>query len=141
MAGSLTNVGEAALLNYLFRDASLGLDATNLWIALFTVTPSESATGTEVTGGSYARKSINRTGTGWDAANATAPTQTENTGAITFVTATADWGTIVSFGVCKSAAGSLATDMLAWASLAVSKTILNGDTGQFNAGSLVVTAD
>jgi hypothetical protein len=82
--GSMTDVFEKKLLDYLFRDASLGLDATNMWIALFTTTPTDSTTGTEVSGGSYARVAVVRTGAGWDAASGASPGTTQNTGAITF---------------------------------------------------------
>ncbi len=82
--GSMTDVYEKKVLDYLFRNASLGLDGTNLWVALFTVTPTDSTTGTEVTGGSYARTAVVRTGAGWDAAAGASPGATQNTGAVTF---------------------------------------------------------
>jgi hypothetical protein len=140
MAGSLTDVWEKRILDYLFRDQALGLDATNWWIALFTTAPTDSTTGTEVTGGSYARKAVVRTGAGFNAATGTLAL-VDNTAAVTFATATADWGTITSFGICKSAAGALSTDLVYWGTLTVSKAILNGDIAQFLAGALDVTMD
>jgi hypothetical protein len=139
--GSMTDVFEKKLLDYLFRDASLGLDATNMWIALFTTTPTDSTTGTEVTGGSYARVAVVRTGAGWDAASGASPGTTQNTGAITFATATADWGTVTGFGICKSLAGALSTDLIYWAALNANKTVSNGDTASFAAAALAVTQD
>ena len=138
--GSMTDVGEKALLNYLFRNTAIGLDGTNVWVALFTTTPTDSTTGTEVSGGSYARVAVVRTGAGWDAASGTLGT-TQNTGAITFATATADWGTVTGFGICLSLSGALSTDLLYWGALTANKTVSNGDTASFAAGALSVTQD
>lgn len=140
MAGSMTDVWEKRLLDYLFRDVALGLHATNMYIALFTANPSDSAAGTEVTGGSYARVAVVRTGAGFDVA-AGALALTSNTAAVTFPTATADWGTLTAFGITKSLAGALSTDLIYWGTLTVSKAILNGDIAQFLAGAIDVTAD
>lgn len=139
--GSMTDVGEKALLNYLFRNTAIGLDATNVWVALFTTTPTDSTTGTEVSGGSYARVAVVRTGAGWDAASGASPGTTQNTGAVTFPTATADWGTVTGFGICLSSAGALSTDLLYWGALTASKTVSNGDTASFAVGTLSVTQD
>jgi hypothetical protein len=140
VAGSMTDVWEKIVLNHLFRNAALGLDATNMWIALFTANPTDSTTGTEVTGGSYARVAVVRTGAGWDAAAGTLAL-TQNTAAVTFPTATADWGTITGFGITKSLAGALSTDLIYWGTLTVSKAILNGDIAQFLAGAIDITQD
>lgn len=138
---SLTDVGEKAILNYLFRNTSIGLDGTNVWVALFTTTPTDSTTGTEVTGGSYARTAVVRTGAGWDAASGASPGTTQNTAAITFPTATADWGTVTGFGITISSAGALSTDLFLWGALGASKTVSNGDTASYATGTLSVTAD
>lgn len=140
MAGSLTDVWEKKVLNHLFRDAALGLDASSMWVALFTAAPTDSTTGTEVTGGSYARVAVSRTGAGFDAAAGTLAL-TSNTAAVTFPTATADWGTLTAFGITKSLAGALSTDLVYWGTLTVSKAILNGDIAQFLAGAIDVTQD
>lgn len=139
--GSLTDVWEKKLLDYLFRDAALGLDAADWWVALFTVTPTDSTTGTEVVGGSYARVAVDRTGAGFDAASGASPGATQNTGAVGFVTATADWGLVTGFGLCVSLAGALATDLAYWADLTVHKQVYSGDTASFAAGALSVTQD
>lgn len=139
--GSMTDVGEKAILNYLFRNTSIGLDGTNVWIALFTSVPTDSTTGTEVTGGSYARVAVVRTGAGWDAASGASPGTTQNTGVITFATASADWGTITGFGITISSAGALSTDLLYWGALTASKVVSSGDTASFSAGTLSVTQD
>lgn len=137
----MTDVWEKKLLDYLFRDTSLGLDATNCWVALFTTTPTDSSAGTEVAGGSYARVAVVRTGAGWDAASGASPGTTQNTGVITFPTATADWGTVTGFGICKSLAGALSTDLIYWGALGANKTVSNGDTASYAAGTLSITQD
>ena len=141
MAGSLTDTWEKKVLDYLLRNTSLSLDASNNWIALFTAAPSDSSTGTEVTGGSYARVAINRTGTGWSASSGTTPATSNPAATVTFATATANWGTIVSFGICNSLAGALSTDLMFWGDLSASKVVNNGDTASFAAASLSVTCD
>jgi hypothetical protein len=140
VAGSMTDVWEKTILNHLFRNTALGLDATNMWIALFTTTPTDSTTGTEVTGGSYARVAVARTGAGFNAATGTLAL-VDNTAAVTFPTATADWGTITAFGITKSLAGALSTDLIYWGTLTVAKAIQNGDIAQFLAGAIDITQD
>jgi len=149
MAGSMTDVWEAKFLDLIFKNTAAsattpaGLHTTNVWIALFTAAPTDATgvTGTEVTGGSYARVAVVRTGAGWNAATGTAPTLTDNTNIITFATASANWGTVVAFGICNSLAGSLATDLIYWGDLSTSKTISNGDTATFAAGAIDITQD
>lgn len=103
------------------------------YVGLFTAAPSDSGGGTEVTGGSYARKST--AGADWNAASGGS---TSNANAITFVTATASWGTVTHFGIFDAAT---AGNLLRWAALTTSKAIGNGDTASFAAGALVCTED
>lgn len=138
MAGSATDVFEKKILDYIFRNASMGLDGTNVWVGLFTAAPSDSAAGTEVTGGSYARVAVVRTGAGWNAATGTSPALTDNTGAITFPTATGSWGTVTHFGIFDAAT---AGNLLYWADLTATKTVGSGDSASFAAGALDVTQD
>ncbi len=138
MAGSATDYFEKKILDYVFRSTSMGLDATNVWVGLFTAAPSDSAAGTEVSGGSYARVAVVRTGAGWNAATGTSPALTDNTGAITFPTASGSWGTVTHFGIFDA---STAGNLLYWADLAASKTVASGDTASFAAGALDITQD
>lgn len=144
--GSLTDVWEKKLLDLIFRNTGasatvpMGLDGTNMWLCLFTVDPTDSTTGTEVTGGSYARVAIDRTGTGFAAATGTTAT-TNPAGTTTFPTATANWGTVTAFGLCKSLAGSLSTDLVFWGAVATPKAVNNGDTASFLAANLSITCD
>ncbi len=79
-------------------------------VALFTAVGTDAGTGfTEVTGGSYAR--VTTSGSTWNAASGTAPSIITNSGAITFPTATANWGTAIAFGLYDA---SSAGNLLAW---------------------------
>jgi hypothetical protein len=103
------------------------------YVALYTAAPSDAGGGTEVTGGSYARKST--AGTDWNASSAGS---ISNANAITFATASASWGTVTHFGVFDAAS---AGNLLFWAALTASKTVGSGDTASFAAGALVHTED
>lgn len=146
MAGSLTDTWEKKVLDLIFRNtgasatAPMGLDTASMWVALFTVAPTDSTTGTEVTGGSYARVAVDRTGTGFAAAAGTTAT-TNPAATVTFPTATADWGTVVAFGLCKSLAGALSTDLVFWGSLTTNKAVNSGDTASFTTSNLSITCD
>src|SRR4051812_23245549 len=73
------------------------------WVALFTAAPSDAGGGTEVTGGSYARKST--AASDWSAASGGAAS---NVAAIAFVTATASWGVVTHWALMDaSTAGNM----------------------------------
>lgn len=79
-------------------------------VALFTAVGIDAGTGfTEVTGGSYAR--VTTSGATWNAASGSAPSSITNSGAITFPVATANWGTVIAFGLYDAAS---AGNLLAW---------------------------
>ena len=91
------------------------------YVALFTVAPTSDAGtgGTEVTGGAYAR--VSTTGPNWNVPSAssgtepaTTPASTSNSATISFPTATANWGTVVAFGLYDAATSGnlLAFDFL-----------------------------
>src|SRR3954471_14100195 len=102
-----------------------------VWVGLYTAAPSDAGGGTEVTGGSYARKST--AGADW---NAAASGSTSNANAITFVTATGTWGTVTHFGLFDAAS---AGNMLRWAPVTTSKSFASGDTATSPSASLVLT--
>jgi hypothetical protein len=54
---SFTDAYETSILNHVFRNSALTSPAS-VWLALFSVAPTESAAGTELTGNGYARKQI-----------------------------------------------------------------------------------
>lgn len=100
-----------------------------VWAALYTTAPTDAGGGVEVAGGAYARTAITF--------GAAAGGSQSNSVAVVFPTATADWGTVVAVGVFDAVAGNL----MYWANLAASRTVLNTDVIQFSIGALVVTMD
>lgn len=121
---SLSNTYETTTLNWLFT-ASAATRPTSWTIGVFTVAPTDSTAGTEVTGGSYARQSI--------AFTVSNPTAT-NTAAVEWPAATADWGTIVACAVFDQSGV-----MIAYAALTTSKTVNTGDVLRLPASSLTFT--
>ena len=66
MAGSFSNFLELEVLDHVFGAAVYTAPAT-LYIALYTVAPTDAAGGTEVTGGAYARKDVANNATNFPA--------------------------------------------------------------------------
>lgn len=130
MAGSFSDYLENELLDHVLKVGAFS-EPTNVYVALFTVAPTDAGGGTEVSGGDYARKVCNT----WDAAASGA---SANTGAITFAQASEDWGTVVAFALFDAIT---AGNMLAWGDLTAEKAVDDGDTAEFAAGDLDVTLD
>lgn len=119
----------------------------NVYIGLFTATPSDSGGGTEVSGGSYARVAVASTLANWagtqSSGSTTASTgtsaQTSNNNTITFPAPTGNWGTVTSMGIFDSLTGG---NLLYWVALTTSKTVNNGDAApNFPAAALTITED
>ena len=103
---------------------------TTLYVALYTVAPSDTGGGTEVSGGAYARQ------TGTFTVSGTNPTTASNTAAIEYPTATANYGTVVAVGILDASSGG---NLLAYYTLDSSKVVSSGDVFRFNAGDLDIT--
>jgi len=96
---------EKKCLDETFGNASKPSRPT-LYFALFTASPSDSTdTGTEVSGGSYARAAVTNNSTNFPAAarGGSSPATKSNGIDIFFPTSTAGWGNIVAFGVYDAA--------------------------------------
>lgn len=130
---------ELKVLDAVFSATALPAMATT-YIALYTVNPSEAnASGTEVTGGSYARVAFTNNATNWPAASGTAPASKSNGVAIVFAAPTANWGVVTGFAIYDALTVG---NEVAWGTLTVSKTVNNGDAApQFAIGALVITLD
>jgi hypothetical protein len=120
---SFTNYLETELLDHVFAGNSYTSPST-VYVGLFTAAPGEAGGGTEVSGGSYLR----RTGSFSVSGNLAT-----TTAAIEFPTATAPWGTVTHIGIFDA---SSAGNMLAYASLTASKTIDSGDVFRIPAGDI-----
>jgi len=132
-AGGASDYLANKLLDHIFKTGEYSVP-TNIYVALADTTIADDTTGTTISepaGGAYARKQHEA----YDAAVAGA---SENTGAITFVTATASWGTVTDVALIDAAT---AGNILFYATLDDSKAIGNGDTAKFNDGALDFTMD
>lgn len=122
---------EAEIAELIFGISAFSAPA-NVYIGLFTAAPSDSGGGTEVTGGSYARAAVTNDATKWDliAGNI------ENQDAITYATATANWGTVTHFGIFDAASGG---NLLWHGALTSSSTVNNGGTYRIAVGDISIT--
>lgn len=127
--------------------AAAGTGPANVYVGLFTTTPTDVGGGIEVTGGSYARVAIISSLTAWAGTQAAASTlastgtigTTSNNAAITFPVPTANWGSVVGIGIYDAAA---AGNLLFWAPLTVAKTVNNADPApSFAAAALTLQID
>lgn len=136
MAGSLTDFMEKKILDTYFSGSTYAKPAT-LYCGAFTVAPSDTGGGTELTvGNGYIRTAANS----WAAASGTTPTATSNSAAITFPQNTGvDWGTIVALGIFDQQA--VGGNLIAWATLGTNKLIQVGDVLEVPIGSFVLQLD
>jgi hypothetical protein len=133
--GSFSDYLELELLDHVFKVGSY-TQPTKICIALCKSTIADDDTGatlpTEVANsGAYARKQCNT----WATASAGA---TYNNMAITFVEATANWGTVTDFAIVDSATYG-AGNMLGYGKLTTPKKIGTGDTAKFATGDIDVS--
>lgn len=130
--GSFSDYLEDKLLDHTVGKASFTMPS--VWIALSTADPLDDGSGMAEPGaGSYARKS---TAAGdWNSASGGA---IDNANDITFVEATASWGTITHFALFDALTVG---NMLAHGTLGTPKAIGSGDTAKFAAGDLDITLD
>ena len=120
---------EDKVLDHVFGGNAYSAPST-LYVALYTVAPTDTGGGTEVSGGGYVRQSSAFTVSG------TNPTTASNSAAIEYPTATADYGTVVAVGIFDASSSG---NLLAYANLTTSKVVSTGDVFRFNTGDLDVT--
>lgn len=120
---ALSNVHAASMLNTSLRSGTY-------YLALFLTDPTASGTGTEASGGGYARKVIS-----FDAPSlVSGKQQVKNTDAVDYGVITADIGTVSYWGIFDSQTGG---NLLWYGSFARGKNVLNGDAITVNAGAIV----
>jgi hypothetical protein len=122
----MSNFLENALINATLRNTSYTSPAT-IYVALYTSDPTDANTGTEVSGGSYARTSVTfaAPSNGVSLSNADC----------TFPQATGNWGTIGWIGLMDALTSG---NLLYHTALDTSKTIQSGDIFKIASGSLSV---
>lgn len=130
MASGKGNFLSNALLNHVFN-ATTYTPPANVDIALYTAVPSGSGGGTEVStvGTAYARQTYSNAS--WT--NATTQTVSNET-QIDWLTATANWGTVVAVAVFESGGSNL----MYWGNLTTNRVVNTGDSVRFAVNGLVI---
>jgi hypothetical protein len=123
----MSNYLENALINVTLRATAYTAPAT-VYVSLWTSDPTDAGSGTEVSGGSYARTAV----------TFAAPSNgvTTNSADVTFPTCTATWGTVGWIGINDA---STSGNLLYHTPLDTSKTIDTGDIFKISSGNLSVT--
>ena len=134
MAGSKSDFLENELLDHVLGNAAYTAPS-NVYVALYTVAPTDAGGGTEVTGGSYARVTVVNNSTNWPAASSGAKA---NGTQVTFATATAAWGTVVALGIFDALTGG---HLLYWADLSSSVVVGSGQQAYLAVGDIDLTED
>ena len=125
----LSNYLENKLLDHVLRGTSY-TSPTTVYVGLYTSDPGDDNSGTECTGGAYARQSLSVT-----TASAGVVTSSAD---VTFPQATNDWGTISHIGILDAVSSG---NLLMHTELTTSKTISTGDVLKISTGSLTASLD
>lgn len=126
MPGNLTNYAENKVLDHILGITSYSMPTP--YIALYTVAPTDASSGTEVTGGSYARQA--------GAFSASSGGASANSGNIDFAGMPAC--TVVAVAITDA---STSGNILVYGTLAANKTLDAGDTLRISTGDLDITID
>jgi hypothetical protein len=123
----MSNFLENALINATLRNTTYTSPAT-VYISLWTSDPTDAGSGTEVSGGSYARTAVTM--------GAPSNGVSLNSADVTFPTATASWGTVGWIGINDALSSG---NLLYHSPLDTAKTIDSGDIFKISTGNLSVT--
>jgi hypothetical protein len=125
----MSNYLENALLNGTLNGTTYTAPTT-VYVGLYTSDPTDANTGTEVSGGSYARKAVT-----FATASGTSGSVATNAD-VTFDEATAAWGIVSYIGILDALTGG---NLLYHTELDVAKDIDTGDIFTITTGNLTVT--
>lgn len=125
----MSNYLENALINATLRNTTF-TSPTTVYVGLYTSDPGEGNTGTEVSGGSYARVAVTF--------GAPSNGVSTNSASVTFPTATGNWGTVSHIGILDALTSG---NLLYYTALDASKTIASGDVFTISTGNLSVTLE
>ena len=125
---SFSNHAENLVLDWLLTNGT-ATRPTAWYVGLFTSDPTDANTGTEVSGGSYARTAVTFSVTGNAATN---------TSGVEFPAATASWGTVSHIAIYDA---STSGNMLFHTALDIAKAITDGDVFRIPTGDLDFTLD
>lgn len=121
---NLSTYAKNLIVNNLFRNAT-PTTVPAPFLALYTTSPGDDNSGTELSGGAYVRRAVTFVD----------PTDgvTNNSAEISFPVATANWGTVTHIGVFDAITGG---NLLAHNALVASKVINSADQLIFSAADL-----
>ena len=138
MANGKSDYLEGKILDHIFGIASFTVPGT-VYVGLHKGDPTDTGgSGSEVSGGSYARVAITNDATGWSRSVLTVT----NDGVVTFPTPSADWATsgneVTHITIWDA---STSGNLLFSGALSVPRIILNGDPVSIAAGQLQIVED
>lgn len=125
----LSNYLENKLLDHVLRNVSY-TSPTTVYVGLFTSDPTDDNTGTEVSGGSYARQILSVTTASGGIVTSSAD--------VTFPQATGSWGTVSHIGLLDSLTSG---NLLMHTPLTTSRAIESGDILKISTGNLTASLD
>jgi hypothetical protein len=125
----ISNFLENAIINATLRNTSYTSPAA-VYVGLYTDDPGEGNTGTEVSGGSYARTAVTF--------GAPSNGVSTNSASVTFPTATGTWGTVTHIGILDATTSG---NLLYYTPLDASKSIASGDVFTISTGNISVTME
>jgi len=128
MAG-FTNYLEEKLLEHTF-DKTAYTSPTAVYLGLLSTAPTDSSSGTELSGNGYSRQECD-----FDAYSAGA---VKNTNSESFTASGGDWSTVVAFGIYDASSGG---NLLAYGDILPSVTVTDGETFTVDAGKIEITLD
>jgi len=126
---ALSNYAEKLLLDWMMTAGS-ATRPTSWYVALFTDSPTDAGTGTEVSGSGYTRQSAT-----FDLATSGTGT-TANNNNVVFTAAGGNWGTVSHIGIYDA---STSGNLLWHGAMTVSKIVNDGDSLEFSAGNIDLT--
>jgi hypothetical protein len=125
----LSNYLENKLLDHVLRNVSY-TSPTTVYVGLYTSDPGDGNTGTEVSGGSYARQILSVTTASGGIVTSSAD--------VTFPQATGSWGTVSHIGLLDSLTSG---NLLMHTPLTTSRAIESGDILKISTGNLTAALD
>ena len=124
---SFTNYLEQKVLEHTFRNTAY-TSPTTVYLGLLSAAPTDSTSGTELSGNGYARQAC-----AFDAYSSNK--QVSNTSDETFTASGGAWNTITHFGVYDASTGG---NLLAYGEILPNVLISDGETFTVEAGKLII---
>lgn len=142
---ALSDYAENKIIDALLRGQVLSAPAT-MYVGLYTTSPADMAGGVEVTGGSYVRVAVTSSLANWAGTQGAGTTvastgtsgTTSNNAPISFPQATANWGTVLAFGLFDAATGG---NLWIYGNLSLSQAVNSGANFSFAAGAATFQID